>query len=276
MIDNRSSFPCLLSGGRRCALPRPALMEILNATPDSFSNEGKAVTAENAVSLVAGQADILDVGGESTRPGSTPVSEKEELLRVIPVLMTLRKTFPNIPISIDTSKPAVAYAALANWADILNDVTAMEDPEMAECVKLYQCSVILMHNHPVPEDKDFLAELIRFFRERVDACCEATGLPRWAFILDPGIGFHKTQAQNLLCIRGLPQLKEAFPDNPILIGHSRKSFLGNITGRPVTERGPATIAGTAISTFLGADIIRVHDIPENLDALLVGRALESC
>lgn len=258
-------------------LPRPALMAIFNATPDSFSNAGVAVTAENAPALAqqaaAHGAALLDIGAESTRPGAAPVSEEEELRRLLPVLKAVRDACPAIPISVDTSKPAVAEASLRNGADFINDVTALEHPEMPAVIRRHRCSAVLMHNHPVPQEEDFTEALVRFFRERLDACAEKCGLPPEIFILDPGIGFNKSLQQNILCIKEIPALKRAFPDNPLLVGHSRKSFLGAITGRAVEEREAATVAGTALAALLGADILRVHDVAENQDAIRLATQL---
>lgn len=261
------------------------IMGILNVTPDSFSDGGKFADYKAAVSqaeaLIAAGADILDVGGESTRPFAEPVSTKEELRRVIPVIKAVRQKYA-IPISIDTSKAAVAREALQAGADIINDIYALKkDPEMITVVRESSVPVILMHMQGTPSDmqvnpvyQDVVGEIIDFFVERID-WITGHGIDRNRLIIDPGIGFGKNLQHNLSIIKHL----DTFVDTlgvPLLLGHSRKRFLGAITGIPAEEaRDLATAIVAALSADKKVSIIRVHNVAATRQALLVAEAVRS-
>jgi len=255
--------------GRRFLLgPRTWIMGIINVTPDSFSDGGRYFDAERAVArgleLAADGADILDVGGESTRPGSLPVPEAEELRRVVPVVESLRKQTSGL-LSIDTTKAAVARAALDAGADIVNDTSAFRfDPAMPGEVARSGAGVVLMHMQGTPLTMqlspsygDLLDEVSAFLAERIRVA-EAAGIPRESIIVDPGIGFGKTFEDNLVLLRR----QEVFHElgRPLLLGFSRKAFLGRLLGLPSEERLEGTIAAAVLSVQLGAHILRVHDV----------------
>jgi dihydropteroate synthase len=243
-------------------------MGILNVTPDSFSDGGRFFETESAVSrgvsLEREGADLLDVGGESTRPGSEPVSEDEECHRVIPVIKGLAKRI-RLPISVDTCKARVAEESFQAGATWLNDVSALRfDPRMAAVAAKYDVPVVLMHMKGIPRDmqrdpvyRDVVAEVHAFFEERI-AFATRSGIRRERIVLDPGIGFGKRLEHNLALIRHL----ERFHDLgcPILVGPSRKGFLGEILGLPLGERLEGTAAVVAVAAMKGADIVRVHDV----------------
>jgi dihydropteroate synthase len=259
-------------GGEIDLTRRGVILGIVNVTPDSFSDGGRACDPEAArrqgLRLLEEGADILDIGGESTRPGSLPVSLEEELRRVIPVIRALRAV-TDAPISVDTSKAAVAEAALAAGADIINDVTALSDPGMGPVAGASGSGLILMHmqgsphtmqENPSYKDDDVVADVSKFLSER-RAAAIACGVHADAIILDPGLGFGKTLSHNLALLRGIPALLGL--GSPILIGHSRKSFLGSIAGE---TSGPdfagrllPAIAITAMAFAAGARLFRVHD-----------------
>ncbi len=260
-------------------LARPLVMGIVNVTPDSFSDGGRHVSAAAAVAhahrLLEDGADILDIGGESTRPGAASVSEQEELDRVLPVLEALQGI--PVPLSIDTYKPAVMRAALTAGASMVNDINALQEPEAMQAVAFTGAAVCLMHKQgrPVtmqqhPEYRDVVAEVKAFLHERVTAV-EAAGIARERILIDPGFGFGKTLAHNLQLLRDL----EAFRDEgvPLLAGLSRKSMLGAITGREVGERVAASVAAALLAVQRGAAIVRVHDVRETVDALKILNAL---
>jgi dihydropteroate synthase len=251
---------------------RGMILGIVNVTPDSFSDGGAAYGTKEAVlqglRLLGEGADILDIGGESTRPGSLPVSTDEELRRVIPVIRELRDS-TDAPISVDTSKAAVAEAALAAGADIINDVTALSDPAMGALAASSGAGLILMHMQGIPlsmqenpsyEADDVVGVVSKFLSER-RAATVACGVHPDALILDPGLGFGKTLSHNLALLRGIPSLLTL--GSPILIGHSRKSFLGTIareTSSPdFAARLQSGTAVTALARQLGAMLFRVHD-----------------
>lgn len=260
---------------------RGVIVGIVNATPDSFSDGGMFADADAAarhgLQLIREGADILDVGGESTRPGSVPVTEREELGRVIPVIEALRRA-TSAPISIDTSKAAVAEAAIAAGADIINDVTALGgDPRMAEVAASSGAGLILMHMRGTPgtmqqapayEGDDVAGEVAKYLSER-QAGAIGFGVNQAAIILDPGLGFGKTAAHNLALIRSLPRLCGL--GSPVLIGHSRKSFLASFAVKEgkggAVDRLPAGIALTALARTLGARLFRVHDPSPHCAAL---------
>ena len=255
--------------GQRFLLgPRAWLMGVVNVTPDSFADGGRYYEAERAVAraleLAADGADILDIGGESTRPGSLPVSEAEELRRVAPVVAALRPRTEAL-ISVDTTKAAVARAALEAGADMVNDTSAFRfDPAMPGVVARSGAAVVLMHMRGTPltmqDDPrydDLLGEISAFLAERMRVA-EAAGIPRERIVVDPGIGFGKTFEDNLALLRR----QEAFQalGRPVLMGFSRKAFLGRILGLPPGERLEGTIAAAVLSAERGAHILRVHDV----------------
>jgi dihydropteroate synthase len=257
------------------------VMGILNATPDSFSDGGRFTVPRRAVehglAMEREGASIIDVGGESTRPGAAPVSEREELERVIPVIEGLRSAGLGCTISIDTSKSRVAAAALDAGADLVNDVSALRaDPAMAGLLADRGAPCVLMHMLGEPRTMqrdprygDVVAEVGEFLRERLAAALDA-GIPEEGIWLDPGIGFGKTAEHNLTLLRELPRLTAL--GRPIVIGTSRKSFLGRITGRDFTGLGAATVATSVLAYERGARIFRVHDVAPSRDALLVTAA----
>lgn len=258
----------------------PCVMGILNVTPDSFSDGGNFLGKDAAVrqarQLISDGAAILDIGGESTRPGAIAVSLAEELDRVIPIIELIRTEF-DIPISIDTSKPAVMRAAAAAGARMINDVCALQvEGALAAAVDL-QMPVCLMHMQgdprsmqAAPHYDNVMTEVSQFLRERV-AQCVAAGLSADQLLLDPGFGFGKTPQQNVELLANLRQL-EAIA-GPIMIGVSRKSTLGVITGREVGDRLAASIAATVIAVQQGAQIVRAHDVRETVDAMRVAQSL---
>jgi len=266
---------------------RGVIVGIVNVTPDSFSDGGAfldpSVACEQGLKLLEQGASLLDVGGESTRPGSLPVSAEEELRRVVPVVKSLRAR-TDAPISIDTSKAAVAEACLSEGADIINDVTALEgDPRMGKVVARSGAGLILMHMQGTPEtmqadpsypQDDVVGEVAKYLSARREAAL-GYGVDSAAIILDPGLGFGKTVAHNLALIRGIPQLIKI--GSPILLGHSRKSFLGKITGvekqSASEDRLAAGLAVTALARSLGASLFRVHEVRPHFDALRVTEAL---
>lgn len=261
---------------------RPLIMGVVNVTPDSFSDGGRfadrARAVEHALQLAGQGADILDIGGESTRPGAEPVSEADELERVIPVIEGIRAVSTAM-ISIDTSKPGVMRAAIAAGADMVNDVCALRMPGALETAAQLTGPVCLMHMQgqprtmqQAPRYADVVEDLLVFFRARIEACLEA-GVQRERLVLDPGFGFGKTLAHNLALLAGLTRFEEL--DLPILAGLSRKSMLGAITGRQrPEERMAASVAAALLAAQRGAMIIRVHDVAETADALKVWRALK--
>jgi dihydropteroate synthase len=261
---------------------RALIVGIVNATPDSFSDGGSFLDAEDAVRhglrLLQEGADILDVGGESTRPGSLPVSEDEELRRVIPVIEALRHAI-DAPISIDTSKASVAEAAISAGADIINDVTALSDPRMGDVAAATGAGLILMHMRGTPAtmqqspaylEDDVVGEVAKYLSEQRSAAL-GFGVNQAAIILDPGLGFGKTAAHNLDLIRSLPLLCGL--GSPVLIGHSRKSFLAQFSGVDQGDRLPAGLALTAVARQLGARLFRVHDPVPHCSALRATEAI---
>ncbi len=255
---------------------RPLIMGILNVTPDSFSDGGSFLNPGKAFEqahLIAEQgADFIDIGGESTRPGAQPVSAEEELRRVLPVIEKLTGSI-NIPISVDTTKAEVAGEALAAGAEIVNDVSALrQDPCMAETIAQADATVILMHMRGEPRTMqvephydDLITEVRGFLHERVRSAKDA-GIAEDRILVDPGIGFGKRLGDNLEI---LARLREFSGLGPVLIGPSRKSFIGKILDVPVDERAFGTAAAVAAATLNGADVIRVHDVKEMLHVVEV-------
>lgn len=258
------------------------VMGILNVTPDSFHDGGRylnyALAVTRAREMAAAGAGIIDVGGESTRPGAEPVAAEEELKRVIPVIQALASD-PGIPVSIDTSKATVAIAALEAGATMVNDVTAMRgDDGMAAAVAAAGCPICLMHMlgeprtmQENPQYDDVVADIIRFFRERIDLAV-SQGIKLENIILDPGIGFGKSLAHNLEILHRLEEFGTL--GLPLLIGVSRKRFIGMIMDDDKTgQRLPGTIAANVVAFGKGAVIFRVHDVAENFQALKVAAAI---
>ncbi|MBA2523239.1 MAG: dihydropteroate synthase [Solirubrobacterales bacterium] len=254
-------------------------MGIVNVTPDSFSDGGAYLEPEAAVAhglrLAAEGADLLDIGGESTRPGAAAVSAEDELNRVLPVLEGLRSAGPRI--SIDTSKAAVAERALAAGAEVVNDVTALADTEMGAVCAAADCDLILMHMRGTPRTMqldptydDVVAEVSSHLAERLERAL-AAGVQRERIWLDPGIGFGKTPEHNLELINGLEQLRAL--ERPIVLGASRKTFIGKLTDRPVDQRLGGSLAAAVLGVARGADVLRVHDVAETRDAIVIAEAL---
>ena len=259
------------------------IMGVLNITPDSFSDGGmhfdKSAAIDHALRMIDEGADILDIGGESTRPGSETVSLDEELRRTIPVIEALARNI-SIPVSIDTCKSEVALQALEAGASIVNDISAMRfDPEMPKVVSRFKVPVVLMHMKGTPKNmqvkpayKSLLPEIMDHFRASIRLAAQS-GIPDNMIILDPGIGFGKTFEHNLEIINNLQQFSVF--ENPILIGPSRKAFLGKILGDlPPKERLEGTAAAIAISIIKGAHIVRVHDVKEMAKVAKVADAIK--
>lgn len=250
---------------------QPVVMGILNVTPDSFSDGGRFRSRDAAVSharaLVAAGCDILDVGGESTRPGAEPVSTPEELARIEPVLSQLDASL-SVPLSIDTYKAAVARRSVEIGAILVNDVGGLQrDPGMADAVAAAEAAVVIMHSRAQKDSAlDIIADIRRFF-DRSLALAAAAGIPEQHIILDPGIGFGKTARQNLDAIARLGEL--AGYRRPVLIGVSRKTFLGSDLGKGVEGTLSGTIAASLAAAASGASIFRVHDVAEHVAALKV-------
>lgn len=269
-----------ICGNYQLDLSRPHVMGIVNVTPDSFSDGGKFETTEKAVEralqLVAEGADILDIGGESTRPGAAPVSMEEELKRVIPVIEQLSKV-AEVPLSIDTYKPEVMRAAIAAGADMVNDVRALQEPGALEIMAKSNAGVCLMHMQGTPQTmqvnpryEDVVAEVKTFLSERLSAANRA-GIDSERIVLDPGFGFGKRTEHNIALLQGLQSI--AGLGRPLLVGLSRKSVLGQIVGDDGDSRLHASIAAAVISAMKGARIVRVHDVKATADALKVVAAI---
>ncbi|MBU6505396.1 MAG: dihydropteroate synthase [Betaproteobacteria bacterium] len=267
-------------GRYRLPLDRPLIMGIINVTPDSFSDGGRFTEAARAVehgfSLMEAGAALLDVGGESTRPGATPVPLEEELRRVIPVIEQL--SGGPVPISIDTRHPEVMRAALAAGATLVNDVNALRAPGALEICAASDAAVCLMHMQGTPQTMqenplygDVLAEVEAFLLQRARAA-ETAGIARDRILLDPGFGFGKTVAHNLALLRGLERLAAA--GYPLLVGLSRKSVLGAVTGRVVSDRVASSVAAALAAVARGASVLRVHDVAATRDALDVWQAVQ--
>lgn len=251
------------------------IMGILNVTPDSFSDGGDFVDIEKAIShamqMIEEGADIIDIGGESTRPGFAEVTDELELKRVIPVIQRLSKEI-DVPISIDTYKANVAELAIQAGASIVNDVWGMQkDPRMAEVVAKYNVPIIMMHNQLGTEySTDIMEAMCMFFRKSIDMGLRA-GIKQENMIIDPGIGFGKTAEQNVVVMARMGELNDL--GCPILLGTSRKSFIGKILDLVPKERMEGTVATTVMGIIQGADIVRVHDVKENARAAKVADAV---
>ncbi len=267
-------------GRWRVDLTQPRVMGIVNVTPDSFSDGGQffdpARALAHAQTLIEEGADSLDIGGESTRPGAPEVSVDEELRRVLPLIEALAGC--GVPLSVDTSKPAVMRAALAAGASIINDVCALQEPGALEVVAGSDCGVVLMHMQGTPRTMqqaphydDVVADVTQFLHARFQAVVQQ-GVAAQRVVLDPGFGFGKSADHNLTLLARLGAL--ALPA-PLLVGWSRKSTLGQITGRAASERVYASVAAAVLAAERGAAIVRVHDVAATRDALRVLQALRS-
>ncbi len=254
---------------------RTYIMGILNVTPDSFSDGGDFVDIDKAIAhakqMVDDGADIIDIGGESTRPGFAEVSEKEEIQRVIPIISRLSKEI-NVPISVDTYKAKVAEKAIQAGATIINDIWGMQkEPDMAKVAAIYKVPIILMHNQLGTEySVDIMEAMCMFFNKSIDMGLKA-GIKRENMIIDPGVGFGKTSEQNVVVMARLGELNDL--GCPILLGTSRKSFIGKILDLEPKERVDGTVATTVMGIIQGVDIVRVHDVKENARAAKVTDAV---
>lgn len=272
----------LRCGSNTLDLSQPIVMGILNVTPDSFSDGGRFIDStqafDHAQRMLEAGAGIIDIGGESTRPGAAEVSEEEELRRVIPVIEALANRF-SAPISVDTSKPAVMVAAVEAGATLINDVRALREPGALEAAAKTDAAVCLMHMQGQPRSMqlephydDVVAEVKAFLLERA-AACEAAGIARDRLVLDPGIGFGKRLPHNLALLAHLPVLAE--PGLPLMVGVSRKSMFQELLGRRVDHRLAGGLAIATAAVLAGAAILRVHDVAETVDAVKVAQALRA-
>ena len=265
----------LKCANRELDLSRPAVMGILNVTPDSFSDGGRFNTLDSALrhtaAMVAAGVDIVDVGGESTRPGSVRISVQEEQDRVIPVVEGISSRF-DVVVSVDTSTPEVMTQAAAAGAGILNDVRGLRREGALEAVAATELPVCVMHMQGEPEDMqdnptyrtNVVDEVCQYLQQRIRAC-EAAGIKRENIILDPGFGFGKTLDHNLSIMKHMERFLEL--EQPLLVGVSRKSMIGKVLDRPVDERLYASLGLAAMAALKGAHIIRVHDVPETRDVV---------
>ncbi len=279
-LKTKHSKLVLDCGGRALDLSRTAIMGILNVTPDSFSDGGiflaRDAAVTHALAMVEEGADIIDVGGESTRPGAQPVSVQEELDRVIPVIEAIALAVP-VPVSIDTSKPEIMRAAVAAGAGFVNDVRALREPYAVETVAALQVPVCLMHMQGEPRSMqhspaytDVVSEVRDFLQERIEACTTA-GIPLQRIVVDPGFGFGKTVEHNLGLLRHLGELRML--GTPILAGLSRKSMIGALLSLPVAQRLNASVALALIAVQNGATMLRVHDVRATREAIRMFEAV---
>jgi len=266
----------LRCGRFRLPLERPLIMGVVNVTPDSFSDGGRFLEADAAIArareMIDEGVDLVDVGGESSRPGAAPVAEPEELRRVLPVVEALR----DFPVSVDTRRPGVMRAVLAAGASMINDIDAVSAPGALEAVAASDCAVCLMHKkgdpstmQDDPQYKDVVAEVRGFLVDRI-ADCERAGIARDRLVADPGFGFGKSVEHNLTLLKRLPEL--CLPGVPVLVGWSRKSSLGRITGRDTSDRLAGSLAAALLALLGGARMLRVHDVKETLDLVKVWEA----
>ncbi|MEW6557786.1 MAG: dihydropteroate synthase [Elusimicrobiota bacterium] len=259
------------------------IVGILNVTPDSFSDGGKFFKTNDAVKqaekLIEEGADIIDIGGESTRPGSKPVPIEEEIKRVVPVIKEIKKKIPGIPVSVDTYKPEVALKAIDEGCEIVNDIYGMrwQDGEMASIVAKNNVKVVIMHMQGTPQTmqtnpqyKNVISDIKQFFSLQIKFA-ESKGIKKEKIIIDPGIGFGKTLQHNLQILKKLNQFKEL--NQPIMVGPSRKSFIGTLLNVDVSQRLEGTIASVLISVINGADYLRVHDVLSVKRAITVLEAI---
>jgi dihydropteroate synthase len=260
---------------RTLSLARPAVMGVINVTPDSFSDGGQHLSAgaaiDEAARMIADGAALLDIGGESSRPGAQPVSEQAELDRVIPVIEALTQRFP-VPISIDTVKPGVMRAACAAGAELINDINALQAEDALQVARDTGAAVCLMHMQGQPQSMQaapaytvpVVDAVLAFLQDRA-AAAEQAGIMRARIVLDPGIGFGKTLTHNLALLAAIPQL--AALGYPLLIGVSRKSMFGQLLGLPVDQRDPASMVAAALAVADGARLIRTHNVALTVQAL---------
>ncbi|MDB5799723.1 MAG: Dihydropteroate synthase [Rhodocyclales bacterium] len=271
------TFHC---GRFRLALDRPLIMAIINATPDSFSGDGVAGHLDRALRMaeqaVADGADILDIGGESSRPGAAAVGLQEELDRVMPIVEALAQA--TVPISVDTTKPGLVRAAARAGAAIINDINALREPGAVEAVAGSDVGVCLMHMQgeprtmqSAPQYRDVVGEVADFLKQRSDIL-RTSGVAPERILVDPGFGFGKALEHNIALFEALPRLREL--GYPLLVGVSRKSMLGQIAGRPVDQRLAASVTAAVLAAQRGAAIVRVHDVAATRDALAVMAALD--
>lgn len=269
----------LVCGGRVLDLSQPAVMGVLNITSDSFSDGGRYRSLDaalaHATAMVAEGAAIIDIGGESTRPGAGPVPLQEELDRVLPVIRGVAGRL-DVVVSVDTMKPEVMREAVAAGAGLVNDVMALQAPGALQAAADSGAAVCLMHMQGTPRTmqvepryEHVVPEVENFLRGRV-AACVAAGIPPERIAIDPGFGFGKTMEHNLELLAGLEQIADG--PSPVLVGLSRKSMLGKLTGRPVEERLPGSLALATIATLHGARIVRAHDVAATCDAVRVAWA----
>ena len=262
------------------SLDRPLVMGVVNVTPDSFSDGGRHDSIDAAIAharrLVAEGAHLLDIGGESTRPGAAPVAPDEEIARVVPVVDALRDC--GVPLSVDTRQPQPLRAVLARGVDMINAVGALRAPGAIEAVRESGCGLCLMHMQgepgtmqQAPDYGDVVSEVGQFLRERADALV-AAGVSRERIVVDPGIGFGKTLRHNLLLLEAMDELAAA--GQPVLVGVSRKSMIGALTDRPADRRLAGSLAAMLAAVARGAAIVRVHDVAESRDALRVWQAID--
>jgi dihydropteroate synthase len=258
---------------------RPLVMGILNVTPDSFSDGGRhhalEFAVEGAEQMIRDGVDIIDIGGESTRPGSPSVPAAEELRRVMPVIYALREL--GVPLSIDTCKPEVMREAIIAGADMINDINGFRAPGALEAVRRSDCGLCVMHMQGTPQDMqaqpvyaDVMRDVTGFLRERIDALVAGGVVPE-RITIDPGFGFGKTVEHNVVLLRGISDMQRDL-GLPVLAGLSRKSMIGALTGRPVEQRLAGSLGGALAAVAQGARIVRVHDVAETVDALKVWQA----
>jgi len=256
------------------------VMGILNVTPDSFSDGGQFICFNNALKqveqMISNGVDIIDIGGESTRPGAVDVSVQDEITRVIPLLKAIKSRF-DINVSMDTSKAEVMGEAITFGADIINDVRALQNKGCLEVVAQSDIAVCLMHMQGMPrsmqenpEYNDIIDDILEFFRQRID-CCEQNGINKERLVLDPGFGFGKTLEHNYEVLAKFSQFNAL--GLPLLAGISRKSMIGNLLNRDVKERLAGSLAAAIVAVQQGANIIRVHDVQESVDALNILKAV---
>jgi len=271
----------LTISGKVLDLSRPRVMGILNVTPDSFSDGGRFNRFDDAIrqanQMIADGAAIIDIGGESTRPGAAVVSIEDEINRVVPVITALAQEI-DVPISIDTSKPEVMAAAVSAGAGMINDVNALQAARAVEQAASLNVPICLMHMQGEPRTmqqdpiyEDVVEEVYRFLEQRIDACVVA-GVARENIVVDPGFGFGKTLEHNLQLLKRLSRFKDLAL--PVLVGISRKSMIGQITGCELDERLSGSLAAATLATWLGASIIRVHDVKETVAAVAVAAAVD--
>ena len=256
------------------------LMGILNVTPDSFYDKSRCFSFVNAVKkakqIIKNGADIIDIGGESSRPGADEVSEEEEIKRVIPIIQAIKKLKKTLPISIDTVTPKVAKLSLENGASLLNDISGFRNEEMINIAKSYKCHICVMHMQNSPKtmqlkpsyENGIIPELMEFFHLQLEKLLKR-GIEKNKIIIDPGIGFGKTVDDNLEIIRNIPTLKSL--GFPLLFGISRKSFMGKILGKEPKALLPSTLGINMLLIRSSVDIIRVHDVKEHRDLIEIGK-----